>query len=460
MSELLGQTTLDKSQTDYLSAINSSSKSLLVLINDVLDFSKIDSGNLSLEMIEFDLSKMINKTTEIISLKADNKGVDIRTSIDIRLPKILIGDPTRLGQVMLNLLTNAVKFTINNSVYISANLIKNEDRNYIIEFIVKDEGIGIPENELTNIFKDFTQAEDSTSRVYGGTGLGLSISQKIVHLMDGELKVRSELNKGSEFFFTIELEGSESNSIENEPDEINELKTDFMQRHILLVEDNKINSFMATTIMEKWNCLVHVAENGIEAIEKLKLQTYNLILMDLNMPKMGGIEASKIIRNKLNIKTPIIALTANAIKGDDQKCLDAGMNDYLSKPYHQIDLNKVLTKWLEISEDSNQEKLIDLTKLEDMNNPQFLDKMINLFIVEMGKNIVILNLAIKESDYKQITKIAHKIKPSLGFVCIPRLFETARTIEKWEESDDILINKTHLFIKDFQLAIEQLKQIK
>ena len=458
MSELLEQTNLDQSQLNYLSAISSSSKNLLVLINDLLDFSKIESGNLSLELVGFNLQKLINKTAETLSLKADENGVDVICNVDPNLPKMLKGDPTRIGQVLLNLLSNAVKFTSNGSVVLSVNLVEKEKTKYMVQFSVKDEGIGISKKELTNIFKDFSQAKDSTSRLYGGTGLGLSISQKIVHLMKGDLKVKSELNKGSEFSFTVELEEVDFDDFEKESNDNYEIKYNFNQSEILLVEDNPVNSLMAKTILENWNCKIDLAENGIESIVKLKTQIYDLILMDITMPKMGGIEASLIIRNELKIKTPIIALTANAINGDNEKCLEAGMNDYLSKPYHQIDLNKVLNKWIQPSVYLINENLINLSKLEEMEDPVFLKKMVNLFLVETQKEIALLKEAIDKSNFKQIRFTTHKIKPSINYVCIPRLYSEAKSIEISKDDDDKFLEKTKAFIELLELVLKQLKQ--
>ncbi len=460
MSELLSQSNLDETQSKYLSAISSSSKNLLVLINDLLDFSKIESGNLSLEMAEFNLNKLITKTIETVSLKADDNGVDIVCEMDPILPKMLNGDSTRLGQVLLNLLSNAVKFTINGSVKTTVKATRTKDDTYQITFVVKDEGIGIPKEELGNIFNDFSQATASTTRLYGGTGLGLSISQKIVRLMGGELEVESELNKGSEFFFSIELEGVDIDNAAYELSDNYSIEEDFNQSKILLVEDNPVNSLMATTILEKWNCRVDLAENGIESIEKLNLKSYDLILMDMTMPKMGGIEASQIIRKELKIETPIIALTANAIKGDLEKCVAAGMDDYLSKPYHQIDLNRVLTKWIEPNKEIVKESLINLSKLEEMGDPDFLEKMLNLFLVEAGKDITIIKKAIEQSDFDQIRSTAHKMKPSINYICIARLFEEVKAIEVTETNDISYLDRVSSFVQDLELVLKQLNQRK
>ena len=460
MSELLEQTILDNSQSKYLSAIQSSSKNLLVLINDLLDFSKIESGNLSIELVGFNLEKLITKTIGIVELKADENGVKVISDIDENLPNILKCDPTRLGQVLLNLLSNAVKFTTNGRVWISVRLIKNLGHKNRVRFTVRDEGIGISPKEIMTIFEAFSQAKDSISRLYGGTGLGLSISQKIVRLMGGELEVNSEMDRGSEFFFTIEIDEVDQEDLKNEFNDDYMIKDNFNKANILLVEDNPLNSLMATTILEKWNCLIDLAENGIEAIEKLKFQAYDLILMDVAMPKMGGIEASKIIRNELKIDTPIVALTANAISGDNIKCFEVGMNDYLSKPYRQIDLNKILSLWVGAKEDQTIEMLYDLSKLEEMGDLAFKGKMVDLFLSETYKAIEVLNKAIKESDFEQIASTVHKIKPSINYICIARLYDTVKAIENWENADDALLETTRLFIQDLQLTLEQLEQLK
>jgi len=459
MSELLEQTTLDKSQSNYLSAIQSSSKNLLVLINDLLDFSKIESGKLTLELVSFNVRKLIAKTTEMVGLKADENGVKVVCKIEDKLPKHLKGDPTRIGQVLLNLLSNAVKFTTNGTVWIEVKLIKNDGGKHVVKFIVKDEGIGISPDEITNIFTDFSQAKNSTTRLYGGTGLGLSISQKIVRLMDSELEVKSELNKGSAFFFTIEFDEAELDSSEDELNGNYEVKEDFKQSKILLVEDNPVNSLMAKTILEKWNCRVDVAEDGMEAIEKTKLNDYSIILMDMRMPRMGGLEAAQTIRNDFDSVTPIIALTANAIKGDDEKCIEAGMNDYLSKPYKQVDLNQMLTKWMVI-EDVEDICLYNLSKLKEMNDSAFLNKMVKLFLIETAKDIELMNKAMNLSDFSQISDIAHKLKASINYICISRLFNDAKIIEEWNFADEEMIKKTKLFIKDIMLVLKQLKQLK
>lgn len=456
MAELLKESVLTTSQQSYISAIASSSTNLLLLINDLLDFSKIESGYLTLEFVTFNLPKLIAKNKALVSLKADENGVNIVSDIDKNLPTNLLGDPIRLGQVILNLLSNAVKFTNNGTVTIKVELIEKQQNRNTLKFSVKDDGIGIEPNEFENIFEDFSQAKSTTTRLFGGTGLGLPISKKIVNLMDGKLKVKSKLNEGSDFYFTIVLE--ESELVEDQSAHSTQLTEDFKQKKVLVVEDNPVNILMAKTILEKWNCNVFLAKNGIEAIEKVQQAVYDVILMDMRMPKMGGLEATQLIRNEFKISTPIIALTANAIKGENDKCLAAGMNDYVSKPYKQIELNKTLTKWM-FKEDFKEIRLYNLTKLEEMNDAVFLNKMVKLFSVETDKEIELMQKALDHLDFKTVSDKAHKIKPSISYICISRLFEEAKMIEKWEGTEAEMINKTTVFIKDMRLVLEQLKQI-
>jgi PAS domain S-box-containing protein len=455
MSELLEKSLLDSSQQNYLSAIQSSSSNLLALINDLLDFSKIESGKLTIEEISFNLKELVCKNKEILSFKADENGVKIDCDVDQNIPEYLSGDPTRLGQVLLNLLSNAVKFTHNGLVTITVKLLKKDKKMNTILFSIKDDGIGIDEKALKNIFDDFSQAEESTTRKYGGTGLGLSISKKIVNLMKGELKVKSKLNLGSEFFFTIDLRDADITSLEKNNDTQNIINDNFQQAKILLAEDNPVNTLLATTILSNWNCEVDTVENGMEAIEKIKAKDYDIILMDLSMPKMGGVEATEIIRKDLKNNTPIIALTANAIKGDDDKCIESGMNGYLSKPFKQIDLNRVLSTWINIPERINNQ-LYNLDKLKSIGDSDFLDKMVNLFLSETPKNISLMKTALDRLDYENVSSIAHKIKPSVNYVCVSQLYDDVKSIELWENSDSEMIKKTSKFIDDINLVLAQL----
>ncbi|MGB1004259.1 MAG: PAS domain S-box protein [Salibacteraceae bacterium] len=454
MAELLGQSNLSEKQDKYVSAIQSSSKNLLVLINDLLDFSKIESGKLILETIPFHLKDLILKTKDLLASKADENGVQIIYEIDKELPTHFLGDPTRLGQVLINLVGNAVKFTTNGNVYLSVKSKITNGSNQQLFFEIRDEGIGISENEMRNIFSNYSQANESTARLYGGTGLGLSISQKLVDLMGGQLGVSSVKGKGSSFFFSLEMAASPEYVSRTESNFI--FQVDFHKAQVLLVEDNPVNVLIAKTNLENWNCQVEVAENGLEAVSLLKKKEFNLVLMDMRMPVMGGVEATQVIRNKMGLSVPIIALTGNAIKGDQEKCISAGMNDYLSKPFEQKDLNQILSKWV-VKKDVQRDMLVDLKGLQAMGDDDFVKRMVDLFIEESGKDIVNIKSAISSRDQEKIKNIAHKLKPSVRYVCVESMYAEVKEIENGKDSDEAFFNKTKRFVNHLEQVIKQLQ---
>ena len=346
MAKLLKNTPLDDEQKEYISAMETSTSNLLVIINDILDISKIEAGQLTVEKIGFKPKQLLKDIVKSLQIKAKEKNIFLHLDFDENIPEILIGDPVRINQILINLVNNAIKFTPKGGVTISVKLNELKDNQAELLFEVIDTGIGIPEDKIDTIFENFKQADDSTTRKFGGTGLGLSISKKLVELFGGKLKVKSKVNFGSTFYFTITLPvGSNADLPKNELDNDVNVVEEVKGKKVLLVEDHEINRFLATTILQQWNIDVDIAENGVIAVDKVKENTYDAILMDMQMPEMGGIEATKIIRNILNSNVPIIALTANAVKGDAEKCIEAGMNDYLSKPFEPSDLfNKLLNQ--------------------------------------------------------------------------------------------------------------------
>tara|TARA_Y100000589_G_scaffold155323_1_gene147885 strand:- start:12971 stop:14848 length:1878 start_codon:yes stop_codon:yes gene_type:complete len=345
MAKLLKNTPLDDEQKEYISAMETSTSNLLVIINDILDISKIEAGQLTVEKIGFKPKQLLKDIVKSLQIKAKEKNIFLHLDFDENIPEILIGDPVRINQILINLVNNAIKFTPKGGVTISVKLNELKDNQAELLFEVIDTGIGIPEDKIDTIFENFKQADDSTTRKFGGTGLGLSISKKLVELFGGKLKVKSKVNFGSTFYFTITLPvGSNADLPKNELDNDVNVVEEVKGKKVLLVEDHEINRFLATTVLENWKMNVDVAENGKIAVEKVKNNQYDIVLMDMQMPEMGGIEATQIIRNELHNNVPIIALTANAIKGDADKCKQAGMNDYVSKPFDPSDLyNKILT---------------------------------------------------------------------------------------------------------------------
>ena len=337
--DILKEKNLDEESKKYINIISNSSKMLLNILNDILDLSKIEAGKLTIEKVVFNLEEEILVVLDLLRLKAIEKHINLKEEF-INLPKYVRNDPTRLKQVIMNLLSNAIKFTPENkNVYA-----KFEYKDNKLFVSIKDEGIGMSPDQAKKIFEPFKQADDSTTRKYGGTGLGVTISKNIVELLGGELKLKTELNKGSEFYFEIPIE-----VVDNYKEEKIEIKKEFNSK-VLVVEDNKANQMFLEVVLKKLNLEYEIANNGKEAIEKYKDGKFDIVLMDENMPIMNGIEAVKHIRKyeeENNLKhTPIISVTANALQGDRERFLNAGFDDYLAKP---IDLNKlkeILSKFL------------------------------------------------------------------------------------------------------------------
>lgn len=332
MARLLKKTPLDSEQKKYLQAILTSSNNLIALINDILNLSKIESGKLEIENLGFGIVDLLESLYYSQKIIADTKKIDFRYSADSSVPKILRGDPYRLNQILTNLVNNAIKFTQNGFVELTVKLHEKAENKYWIIFSVRDTGIGIAEDKLGEIFESFTQADTSVTRRFGGTGLGLTITKSLVKMMNGELAVRSTLGEGTEFTVVIPFEEGKTVEVNIEQD-FDTQSLELKGIHVLLVEDNRINKLLVSTLFDKWGVNYDWAENGEEAIEFLKKKEFNLILMDVQMPVMSGLEATQIIRQVLKLELPIIALTAHAFKEDAKKCIDSGMDDVIVKPF-------------------------------------------------------------------------------------------------------------------------------
>ncbi len=357
MTEILLGTKLDEEQRNFLNMVKVSANRLLDIINDILDFSKIEAGQLTLEQITFSLSDKLDELSTLMTVKAMENNVALITRLSSEVPKILIGDPTRLMQILINLVNNALKFTRNGEVTIVISLAdKHEQDNVMLHFAIKDTGVGVPRNKQKAIFAAFAQADSSTTRQYGGTGLGLSISSQLSALMGGEIGMESEEGKGSTFWFTACFRLPEADFVKdgNEPGtQYNCVLTReeiFKGIHILLAEDDYINRTLATTLLHQAGLQVTTVENGLEVVEEYRTRRYDLILMDMQMPEMDGYEATVAIREREKASgaphIPIIAMTAHAIKGDREKCLQVGMDDYLTKPINAADFYAVIERQL------------------------------------------------------------------------------------------------------------------
>ncbi|KZM42017.1 hypothetical protein OA92_12315 [Marinomonas sp. SBI22] len=384
LSHLALKTQLNLEQKDYLNKILESAEVLLGLINSVLDFSKIEAHKLSLESIPFDLNEVIENSTSICSIKAKEKGLALNIYNHEQGIPLLQGDPLRLQQILINLANNAVKFTHSGKVDIHIHLEPNEQGLAQLKFEVIDSGVGMNKKQISQLFNSFSQGDDSITRQYGGTGLGLAISKELIELMKGEIWVNSEPGKGSTFGFRILLTFADKNIRLITSKAIKETKSPqlYQGRKILLVEDNALNRQVAQGLLKETLANIDLAVNGLEAIEKLTKQDYDLVFMDIQMPLMDGFTATKKIREHARWKDlPIIAMTAHATASDKEKCLNAGMNDYISKPIDPLSLAKILSSWikeknqpdpikldtLDKKEEANQELTTKITKLENIS---------------------------------------------------------------------------------------------
>ncbi len=349
MSELLGDTDLDSEQQELVDTILNSGKSLLHLINDTLDFSKLEAKKISLENIHFDLHETIQSVHQTFRSQCRLKNLDCEVNMDENLSRYYMGDPLRIKQVLLNLISNSIKFTQQGKIDIKLAQSAIENDLAYIKFSVTDTGIGIAKENQQKLFDCFHQVDSSTTRKFGGTGLGLAICKQLVELMQGEMTVNSQVNCGSAFSFTLPLQVSFENS-ESRPDDNTETDLSDKNAEILLVEDDKINQMVAQKLLEKQGFSCDIAETGLEAIQLLKLKNYDLVFMDMQMPQMGGLEATRIIRQAdsgvINPQVIILAMTANTMESDRHLCLQAGMNDFMTKPVSRQQLVKKLETWL------------------------------------------------------------------------------------------------------------------
>jgi signal transduction histidine kinase/CheY-like chemotaxis protein len=348
VSHLLLEDEHKPEQVEYLNILRFSSENLLALINDILDYSKIEAGRLELEKASFNLRELLTGIRHAHAIKAVDKGIELKACLDEALPAAVVGDPVRLGQVLNNLIGNAVKFTQQGSVTLEVKLIDTHFDVVTLRFLVKDTGIGIPADKIEHIFEQFTQATNDTSRKYGGTGLGLAISRKLLYLMDSQIQVRSELGKGACFSFDLKLQVGKENQESRGDKKLNPQTQKLTGIKVLLVDDNEVNRFIATTFLKRLEADVDTAENGQEALNLITGNFYDVVLMDLHMPVMDGYEATAAIRKLPSDycrNVPIFALTADAMLDIKDKAFEAGMNDYISKPFHPIELYQKIARY-------------------------------------------------------------------------------------------------------------------
>jgi len=338
MSEIMEESNLNNQQKECIDAIKSSGENLLLIINDILDFSKIESGKIIFEKTPFNIMDVVKSVLNTLHFSAEKKGLNLISKFSKEIPTILIGDSVRLRQILINLISNAIKFTEIGEISIELKLIEHDAENYKINFQINDTGIGIPNDKISSIFDSFTQASSDTTRKYGGTGLGLTIVKQLIELQDGDISVSSEINCGSTFSFILTFIKGEQ-PVYGSVNHVEKYSyTELHNLRILLAEDNSMNQKVAKMVFNKWGCILDIADNGKIAIEKLAANNYDIVLMDMQMPIMDGYEATLFIRKSMTGQKstiPIMAMTAHAMEGEKEKCLSFGMDDYISKPFNQ-----------------------------------------------------------------------------------------------------------------------------
>jgi len=434
VSELLLKTGLDAHQREYVSTLKSSAESLLTIINDILDFSKIEAGKLTLERVAFSPARLLEGVSALFRARALEKHIDLSLILSAEIPDALLGDPTRIRQILLNLVDNAIKFTDRGEVALRAGF-EPVNGSFICRFSVEDSGIGISQEAQSRLFQAFTQADSSTTRRFGGTGLGLAVSHQLAELMGGELSVRSEEGQGSCFTLVLTLPGTSLPVVD-----LPAPSAASLSGRILVVEDHPVNQKVLSHQLQGMGLDFSLAANGIEAIQKFAANRFDLVLMDWQMPEMDGLEATRLIRRteaeRQARPTPIIALTANANTGFREHCLAAGANDYLSKPYNESALLAVLTHWLPNDPPQRQAApapptLIDTAALLEryQGNQALVDELASLFVSTTEASLATLREAIEQGDPSRCRKEAHALKGAAASVLACDIQQLAGEIE-------------------------------
>ena len=464
MTNLLSNTSLSAEQRDYVNTIKESSANLLVIINDILDISKIKMGKIVFEDVNFNLDTLVKNSINPLQFIAKEKGVILKASIDNDIPPYLCFDTVRLNQILTNLLSNAIKFTHTGKIDLIINLQEQYATDNTLEFIVKDTGIGIPKDKLNSIFESFTQASDDTTRKYGGTGLGLSIVKQLIELQGGNIKVKSEMGLGTTFTFYLSIKTGIN---QNKGNTAIEEKLDLKGIKILVAEDNLVNQKVIQLTLTKWNAGVTIVNDGNEAIEKLNRGLFDIVLMDLQMPILNGFEATKRIRlstEKQYCAIPIIAMTASALSGEKEKCIANGMNDYVSKPFEPIELyNKIKVSMSEKATTSFIEKpVIDILKLKEITEAdnESIRSILRIYIKETPKMLDELQSKLKTNELTAVKTVAHKLKSSIGLLGMQKAFKALDTIEilcTLINSENEIKKQIDVVLAEYELSEKEIK---
>ena len=482
-AELLGKRDIGTEENEYVRIIQSAGENLLRLLNDILDFSKLESNMMVFEAHPVSIDGILNSICNLYLPKAKAKNLTLSYECDTNVPEVVVGDPVRLTQVITNIVGNAIKFTPKGSVLIFARMISADEKKSIIEFKIKDSGIGISKEKLSRVFKRFEQAGVETTRLYGGTGLGLSIAKHIVQSQGGEISVTSELGVGSIFRFTMPFAHYDSTRLVNtKPVEFVADLSFLEDLRMLLVEDNILNIKLINGIFLGTNVKIDIAETGAEAINKAKDNFYDIILMDIELPDMNGYDTTKVIRNDLKIQQPIIALTAHALAGEREKCIGAGMNEYLTKPVNTRQLFEKISTLLAGSVEqpapvkdseptihsqklfSTEYSIVDMSYLHELsdNNKEFEREVIELFLTQVPSQMKELDIAVTTRNYVDVKMLAHRLKSSTAVTIGKKLMPHFELLEEKAVQNDLNDSamRSYRIIKDIlSKGIAQLESL-
>jgi signal transduction histidine kinase/DNA-binding NarL/FixJ family response regulator/uncharacterized protein YutD len=478
MIQLLKNTTMSRQQKKYVDTVKSSSDNILVIVNDILDLSRIESGKIDFEHVDFMLTELIEEIVYMMRPKAQGKGIELRAELHKEIPAVVKGDPLRINQILLNLVSNAVKFTEEGEVVLGAHLLTESDGKVKIGFTVTDSGIGIKKDKLSSVFNRFEQEDSHTTRKYGGAGLGLSITKQLVELQGGNVSVRSTYGEGTVFSVRLEFpKGSSSVDTIKSVDRRNSIPPEQLDHtSILVVDDNILNVQILVDLLSNWNNTLHIetAEDGRVAVQKIAAAQYDVVLMDIQMPRMNGYTATRYIREQMEEpkrSLPVIAMTAHALSRIEEDVREAGMDDYISKPIDIDDLTAKISKLVKAKrvrpkpKNTNTYRTIDLSNLRELtrNDGAKIIKYIDIFIKNVPADLESMKQNMLDEDWSALSKAAHKMKGNSAYMGIEELNELFQAAQNYDdvemEPEDIeaMVRKIDEVVLR---AIRELKMVK
>jgi signal transduction histidine kinase/CheY-like chemotaxis protein len=477
LTELLLKKKMDDNSLENLKAIQFSANNLLTIINDILDFSKIEAGKFNFDIHVFDIFQVLEEINKGIRVSAQQKNLLYEIQLNGSIPKYMKGDSVRLAQILVNLLGNSVKFTQTGKIRLSVDVLHDLETEIILEFKVSDTGIGIPKDRLPTIFQTFNQVHSQNKYKTQGTGLGLSISKKLVDLQDGEISVQSEIGKGSVFTFFLPFLKAGAKDLEPSSNQDEDFVPLFKDVKVLLVEDNKINQLLAKQILTGWGVNVEVANDGFEAIAKLQRRSFDLILLDLQMPEIDGFEVARFVRTTVkppDNAIPIVALTADVFAETRALTLEAGMNDYITKPYQQKDLLRVLKKFTLSDEQFLRpevevnlklpEKSIDFHFIKEKfgKDQDTFRYILEIFKNEIGQELDSIRSLLKKNETHSSIKPVHKLVSTFTAMGMPETAFTLSLMERMlKQNDDahLVLEKLEEVNRHYQQALLQIEPV-